>query len=137
MKTTPTQRNFKTNMKNAIKDINKNSQEKIYSYIEEKYISSYYESSENGFNRIKKLNTWKYSFMFIVIFLGLVLYIAAPYSKITAIPVTIMISSIVLIIFGMIHPSLAFMDGKSRIRVIIVYSLLFIMAFIFAGFTLQ
>jgi hypothetical protein len=137
MKTTSTQRNFKKKMNGITKDLKNGKKEKLYSYIENRYISSYFEDSGNGSMKIRKLNTLKYSFIIAAVIFGLIIYIAAPYSKLTSIPFTIMISSIILILFGMIHPSLAFLDGKSRITVIISYGLLFIVGFIFAGITLQ
>jgi hypothetical protein len=47
-----------------------------------------------------------------------------------------MICSIILFLFGLIHPSLAFLDGKSRFRVVWVYGLLFVISFVVGSLTL-
>lgn len=135
---TSTQKNFKNKMNEINKQIKKNDSEKIFSYINNKFISSYYENSEsNPRKRIRALNIYKYTILIVSFTFGLIFYLAAPYSKLTAIPFTLMMSSIVLLLFGMIHPSLAFFDGKSRIVVILFYGFLILMGFIIAGLTLQ
>jgi hypothetical protein len=63
MAQTSTQKKFKKNMARIERDMKKNKTEKIYSYIQDRYISSYYENAEgNPYKRIKKLNIFKYTF---------------------------------------------------------------------------
>jgi hypothetical protein len=113
---TATQRKFKKKMDEIHTSIRKNKSEKIYSYIQDQYISSYYQRAQgNPRRKIKILSVAKYCFLIATTLFGLVFYTAAPYSKITAVPFTLMIASIILLLFGLIHPSLAFMDGKSRL----------------------
>ncbi|OAB31189.1 hypothetical protein [Paenibacillus macquariensis] len=131
---TPTQKRFNKEMTQINKESKTN--DKVYSYIQDKFISSYYEANSNGRQRVKTLNKYKYSIVITAALFCFLVFIAAPYSKITAIPVTFMLSSIILIPFGLIHPSLAFLDGKSRFTVVWVYVLLFIVSFILIGLSL-
>jgi O-antigen/teichoic acid export membrane protein len=131
---TKTQKNFKKRMK-QIERKYKN-KEKFYSYIHDRYISSYYERSKENRSIIRWLNIAKYFFIVVALIFGSIFYFFAPYSNITAIPFTLMIISIILLLFGLIHPSLAFFDGRSRIRVVIVYGFSIFVWFFVCAITL-
>lgn len=134
---TPNQIKFRKAMNRIHKENAK--KEKFYSYIEDKYISSYYEKTGGsgvGKRKIQLLNIYKYTFITLAVLFCLIIFLAAPFSKFVAIPFTLMICSVILVPFGLVHPSLAFLDGKSRWTVIWVYVLLFIVSFVVGSFLL-
>lgn len=133
---TSTQRKFRKEMQSIQKEHSKKSKGKFYSYIMDKHISSYYEGSPKLKRRYRFVRIFKNSFLLVAVIFTALLFLAAPYSKITAIPFTVMIASLILLVFGLIHPSLAFMNGKSRLRVILVYGALAVIGFVVTGITL-
>ncbi|APB76465.1 hypothetical protein PPYC2_16510 [Paenibacillus polymyxa] len=133
---TPTQKKFNRSMAKIEKNSRKNGSEKVYSYIQDRYISDYYDREPKAKTRVKKLQTFKYMTIATIVVFFFICFVFAPFNRFAAIPFTTMVSAIPLLLLGIIHPSLAFMDGRSRITVIWIYVLIFIVSFIVAGLML-
>jgi hypothetical protein len=133
---TPAQKNFKQAMNEINVNIENNKKEKFFSYIEDKYIASYYERLPKSRKRVRILNSFKYTFIIISILFCCIVYAAAPFSKFAAIPLTLLLDSIILALLGLVHPSLAFLDGKSRFKVLTIYTIISLVSLIFFVVTL-
>ncbi|WP_336761543.1 hypothetical protein [Paenibacillus sp. USHLN196] len=133
---TPTQKKFQRSMNKIERQSSKRGSDKVYSYIQDKYISDYYDREPKARKRIKKLQTFKYMTIATIAVFFFICFVFAPFNRFAAIPFTIMVSSVPLMLFGIIHPALAFMDGRSRFTVIWLYILVFIVSFIVTGLSL-
>jgi hypothetical protein len=135
---TKTQKHFEKQMKKIQKDASKNNNEPVYSYIEDDHITSYYAEKKlrNSFSLFRVVRVVMFVIISVIILLGFIGYVFSKENKLASIPMTLMFVSLTLLIFGLIHPKLAFFV-KSRLEVIGLYVILAFVSFAISGIMLQ
>jgi ABC-type multidrug transport system fused ATPase/permease subunit len=140
------QKRFKKEMEKIGQELSKKRGEKVYSYIERRYISSYYENNNVPSNYKKNKVQLKSP---LLIFLKIIMYVVLSFTILIGVIAVafgenplysfiffLFILALILLIFGLINPVLVIYGArKTRPRVLGIYGSAFLLFFILSVIT--